>query len=183
MAEDSNMTSVENTPEGDPALAREGNCMLLTLKEQHMLVPRNVVAEVIRFSFLRFNRDIHTGLEFFDWRGHSVPHLSNTVLGEKQEIECNEDTKVAVFHGLRNQQQLPYYGFTIARSPRLLRLSESDLEHIEDAKLHTGELMRVSMSHGEAFIPKVDYFENLIIELLNQQADKKRNGKNNGKHR
>lgn len=169
MVEDLNTAKNDELPASHDA--REGNCMLLALQHQNMLVPRNIVAEVIRLSVLRFIRDQHSGLDFFEWRGHKVPLLGSSMLGEAHAVECTDDSKVAVLYGLRSQEQLPYYGITIARSPRLLRLSENDLEHIAGVQLHSGEVMRVRMDQGEAFIPKVDYFESLTIELLKQQQD------------
>lgn len=154
--------------------AREGNCLLLTLNTRRLLVPRNIVAEVVRHSFLRFSQDPDSGLGYFEWRGRRVPHLKCEVLGEESEPEVDDDTRVAIFHGLRNRELLPFYGFTISGSPRLLRVSEDDLMHINVAELHPAELMRVGVDQEEAYIPKVDHFENGLIEQLKPHTDGKR---------
>lgn len=173
-----NTTEYENPKPGAEGqahgTAREGNCLLLTLGTGSMLVPRNLVAEVVRYSFLRFSQHPLSGLEVFDWRGRQVPHLRSSVLGESAEPNINDDTKVAVFHGLRNRELLPFYGFTICGSPALLRVSEGELLQIDAEAAHPGELMRVAFDQREAYIPKVDYFENGLIELLKQHTDGKR---------
>ena len=171
MPEDNQTNPLDGLPAD--ASQREGNCLLLTLNVLRMLVPRNLVAEVVRFSYLRFTQDPRSGLQVFDWRGRKVPHLNHAVLGERQEARVDDDTKVAVFHGLRNRELLPYYGFTITGSPRLMRLNEGELEQIVDTPLHPGELMRIRLAENEAFIPKVDHFEITLIEKLNQHANGK----------
>ena len=172
MVDDSNMPPEPGI--SAPHAGRESNCMLLTLNSSRLLVPRNIVAEVVRYSFLRFTQDPRSGLEFFDWRGRQVPHVRSELLGALADPEVNDDTKVAVFHGLRNRDLLPYYGFTISGSPRLLRVTESDVVQIEENELQSGELMRVTVDKGEACIPKVDYIETSLIELLKQHTDGKR---------
>lgn len=144
---------------------QEGNCLLLTIDAQRMLVPRTIVAEVLGPSFLKFVRDEATGLEFFAWRGRRVP-LLGAVIGTTRAVDITDESKVAIFHGLKNQQLLPYYGFVITRSPRLLRVSDGDLEEIPGAQLHPAELMRIRVEGNEACIPKVDHFENTLIDLM-----------------
>lgn len=156
---------------GIDTAARECNCLLLALNEQRLLVPRNLVAEVLPHSFLNLAQDPETGVELFDWRGRRVPLLPAAVLGEKQEAEDTDETRVAVFHGLRNREELPYYGLTISCSPRLMRLYEQDIEEVTDATLHPTELMRVMIDEGEAGIPDVDHLEDALIAMLNPTAD------------
>lgn len=150
---------------------RECNCLLLTLNEQRLLVPRNLVAEVLPHALLRLDRDPETGVELFDWRGRRVPHLPASLLGEQQEAEDNDETRVAVFHGLRDREELPYYGLTISGSPRLMRLYEQDVEEVTEATLHPSQAMRVRIDEGEASIPDVDQVEGALIAMLNPLAD------------
>ncbi len=144
---------------------KEGNCMLLTIDALRMLVPRTIVAEVLGATLLEFARDENNGLDFFEWRGRRVP-LLGAVIGATRAVEITEESKVAIFHGLKNQQLLPYYGFVISRSPRLLRVSDGDLEEVTAAQLHPAELMRIRVEGNEACIPKVDHFEHILIDLM-----------------
>ena len=169
MVEESNMHAEPGI--GAQHTGRVGNCMLLTLNSLRMLVPRNIVAEVVRYSFLRFTRDADSDLEYFDWRGRRVPHVKSAALCGDAEPEVNEDTKVAVFHGLRNRDLLPYYGFTISGSPRLLRVSEADITQLDTATMHPAEVMRVTIDQGEACIPKVDHIETTLLGVLKQNTD------------
>lgn len=146
------------------------NCLLLTRAAFRMLVPRAVVAEVLGPSFLEFASDAATGLEFFGWRGRRVPLLDGAALGATHAAEFTEETKVAIFHGLKHQQLLPYYGCVITHSPRLLRVGDGDLEEITGVQLHPAELMRVRVDGGEACIPKIDHFESSLIGMMMRSA-------------
>jgi len=149
------------------------NCLLLTSAALRMLVPRAVVAEVLGPSFLEFARDEATGLEFFGWRGRRVPLLGGPAIGASHAAdgkELGEESRIAIFHGLRHQQLLPYYGFVLTRSPRLLRVADGDLDEVAGVSLHPAELMRIRVEGSEACIPRVDHFENTLIDLLKPQA-------------
>jgi len=145
------------------------NCLLLTSAALRMLVPRAVVAEVLGPSFLEFARDEATGLEFFGWRGRRVPLLGGPAIGASHAAdaqELGEDAKIAIFYGLKHQQLLPFYGFAVNRSPRLLRVAEGDLEEVTGVELHPAELMRIRVEGGEACIPRIDHFESTLIDLM-----------------
>jgi hypothetical protein len=153
------------------------NCLLLTSAALRMLVPRAVVAEVLGPSFLEFARDESTGLEYFGWRGRRVPLLGSPAAGtahpapdSDEHRDFGEEAKIAIFHGLKHQQLLPYYGFVITRSPRLLRVAEGDLEEVTGVPLQPAELMRIRVDGGEACIPKVDHFETTLIDLMKPAA-------------
>jgi hypothetical protein len=148
------------------------NCLLLTSAALRMLVPRAVVAEVLGPSFLEFARDEATGLEFFGWRGRRVPLLDGPALGATRAAEFTDESKVAIFHGLKHQRLLPYYGCVITRTPRLLRVAEGDLEEVTGVQLHPAELMRIRVDGDEACIPKVDHFESTLIDLMKAQSTK-----------
>jgi hypothetical protein len=131
-----------------------------------LLVPRNIVAEVLRYSFVEFNEDDDSGINSFDWRGCNVPLISNSLLGDIAEADLDEDTRVVICYGLQNNHVLPFYGFTVLKSPQLLQLTETDMTEITDAPLHPGELMKVTMEDAEVIIPKVEYFETPVLKLI-----------------
>lgn len=145
---------------------RKGSCLLLGINDLQMLVPRTIVAEVIRHSFLDFRTDESSGLDSFEWRGCQVPLIRNKVLGDIPESTIDEESRVVIFYGLKKPQQLPFYGVTVTRSPQLLQVGDEDLEEVQGQSLHPAELMKVRVKDSEAFIPKVDHFENALLQLL-----------------
>lgn len=150
------------------------NALLMTAENMRMLVPRSIVAEVIGASLLEFATDEASGLTTFLWRGRRVPLLRaavpvDTPAAPQRSGEQPDETKVAVFHGLKQQQQLPFYGCLVAGSPRLLRLEEGDLEELDGVTLQPAELMRVRVEGADASIPKVDQLESTLIERIKRQ--------------
>ena len=154
------------------------NSLLLTVAALRMLVPRAIVAEVLGSSLLDFVRDETSGLVFFGWRGRRVPLLGGATVGAAHAPETTErigertgegtdqESKIAIFHGLRHPQQLPFYGFMTTRNPRLLRVDEDDVEEIAGVPLHPAELMRIRVDGNEACIPRIDHFESTLVELM-----------------
>lgn len=147
------------------------NALLMTAEDMRILVPRSIVAEVIGSSLLEFATDEASGLTVFLWRGRRVPLLratapADTAAAPGPSDEEAVESKVAVLHGLKQQQLLPFYGFVVAGSPRLLRLEEDDLEELDDVRLNPAELMRVRVEGEEASIPKVDHFESALIDRI-----------------
>lgn len=150
------------------------NALLMTAENMRILVPRSIVAEVIGASLLEFVTDEASGLTTFLWRGRRVPLLraaaaADTTAVLQRKGEQPDETKVAVFHGLKQQQLLPFYGCVVAGSPRLLRLQEDDLQELDGVMLQPAELMRVRVEGEEASIPKVDHFESTLIERIKRQ--------------
>ena len=146
---------------------QKASCMLLGISDKHMLVPRTIVAEVVRYSFINFRRDEIRGVSSFEWRGCQVPHLESNVVGSKEDAEIDDEARVVIFYGLKDSQKLPFYGMTVRRSPQLVQVGDEDLEELESESLHPGELMKVRVKEVDAFIPKVDHLENSLLKLLN----------------
>lgn len=147
------------------------HALLLTAAGRRILVPRALVAEVVSATVLELAADGASGLEEFSWRGRRVPLLRAAALAEAPAPAAAadgqpEETAIAVFHGLRQQAQLPFYGLLVAHSPRVLRLGEDDLEEVTGVPLPATELMRVRVQGEDASIPRVDQLESNLLALM-----------------
>ncbi len=145
---------------------QSASCMMLKTNEQQWLVPRNIIAEVIKYSFVDASRDKDSGLSFIEWRGCRLPHITLFKSEGVIETESSGENRVVIVYGLQNPGILPYYSFQISKSPQLLQVSESDLKQIHTPNLHPGELMQVEVDGIKAIIPQVDYFENSILKRI-----------------
>lgn len=145
---------------------QKASCMLLGISGKHMLVPRTIVAEVVRYSFINFRKDEIRGIDSFEWRGCQVPHVQSNVIGGTDDTEIDDEARMVIFYGLKDSQKLPFYGLTVRRSPQLVQVGDADLEEIDTESLHPGELMQVRIKDVDAFIPKVDHLENSLLKLL-----------------
>ncbi len=142
------------------------SCMILKTNEQQWLVPRNIVAEVIKYSFINTSEDKDSGMSFIEWRGCRLPHITLFKPGQCVKPEASEENRVVIVYGLQNPGILPYYSFQISKSPQLLQVGDNDLTQIKTQSLHPGELMQVEVDGIKAIIPQVDYFENSILKRI-----------------
>jgi len=145
---------------------QSASCMILKTNEQQWLVPRNIIAEVIKYSFIDASEDKDSGLSFIEWRGCRLPHITLFKPGEAVKTDTPEENRVVIVYGLQNPGILPYYSFQISKSPQLLQVDESDMKQINTQSLHPGQLMQVEVEGIKAFIPQVDYFENSILKRI-----------------
>jgi hypothetical protein len=145
---------------------QKASCMLLGISGKQMLVPRNMIAEVVRHSFINFRRDEIRGINSFEWRGCQVPHVESNVVGSENASAIDDEARVVIFYGLRDSRKMPFYGMTVNRSPQLLQVGDEDMEEIAPESSHPGELMQVRIKDVNAFIPKVDHIENSLLKLL-----------------
>lgn len=142
------------------------SCFLLSARQRQLLVPRNLVAEVVRHSFVEFSEHEESGLVMFSWRGCSVPHVNDSLENGITTKDIDEESRVVVCYGLVNNRKLPFYGITVTVSPQPLQLADNDLEVMADAQLSSDELMKVKFQDKELCIPKVEYLEKSILKLV-----------------
>lgn len=145
---------------------QKASCMLLGINDKYMLVPRTMIAEVVRYSFIKVHKDEIRGINAFEWRGCQVPHLESNVIGNGEADKIDDEARVVIFYGLKDSKKMPFYGLTISRSPQLVQVGNADLEEFTPETVHPGELMNVRIKDVEAFIPKVDHIENTLLKLL-----------------
>ena len=148
---------------------QKSSCLLLGLNELNMLVPRALVAEVIKYAFVEIKHDETTGLNSFDWRGCQVPMVPGDLIGQLDAKEFDEEARVLIFYGLRHPQDLPFYAITATKSPQLLQVGDEDLVEDIESELQAVELMKIVINGSGAFIPKIDYLENATLESLQLQ--------------
>lgn len=149
---------------------QKASCMLLSISDKNMLVPRTMIAEVVRYNFVNFSHDEMRGINSFEWRGCQVPHLESNVVnseGGADSTTIDDEARVVVLYGLKDSHKMPFYGVTVTRSPQLLQVGDDDLEEIPVETPHPGELMKVRIKDVDAFIPKVDHLESTLLKLLN----------------
>lgn len=154
------------TAKDDHGDSRQSSCLLLALDGPAMLVPRTVVAEVLKYSLVGMTRDGESGLDFFDWRGCRVPLAASRVGGDALAATIDDDARIVILYGLTSPQKLPFYGVIANKSPQLLQVGADDLEALQERDLDPGELMRVIAKGAPAYIPRTDHFERSLLKLL-----------------
>jgi hypothetical protein len=149
----------------DRLTAQQASCLLLTLDGPNMLVPRMVVADVLKNTFIELTRDEDSGLEFLEWRSCQVPLVNTAVAGKFIAAKVEEEARLIIFYGLTDPQRLPFYAIMVSRGPQLLQVSAQDMEEISEQPLQDWELMKIKVQGNAAFIPKVDHFERSLLRV------------------
>jgi chemotaxis signal transduction protein len=146
-------------------LVEKGRCLLIRIDQYQLIVPRTLVAEVIRYEGSTLVNTAHPDIKLFHWRGFQVPLLNSRLINAACAQDTTDDSKIILFHGLLNHGKLPYYGFVVSRNPRLVTVSEDSVVMRGDQlDLLPSESARVTVEDEAASIPKVDFLEKFVLE-------------------
>jgi chemotaxis signal transduction protein len=146
-------------------VAEKGRCLLIRVDSHQLIVPRTLVAEVIRYEGSTLMTTAHPDIKLFNWRGFQVPLLNTRLINPACSQETTDDSKLILFHGLLNHGKLPYYGFVVSRNPRLVMVTEDSVVVRGDQQdLLPSESARVTVEEEAASIPKVDFLEKFILD-------------------
>lgn len=146
-------------------ITERGQCLLVKLEPRQLLVPRVLVAEVVRHDVSALVATAHRDIRLFSWRGFRVPVLNAAVIHADCVQASGEDSKIVVFYGLSNQSRLPYYGVVASRNPRVVMVTEANVQPCGDQQqLPAAQGAVVTVGEDNAIIPKVDYLEKFILD-------------------
>ncbi len=133
-----------------------------------LLLPNASVAEVITFALPEAVPNTPDWLiGRIRWRGWRVPLISFARMANLAEKEGELGAKVVVLKALGGNQRYSYFAILTQGFPRLVTVSESQLEQDEDAdRRPEGTLMSVKLRDEHAFIPDLGRIESLIVLAL-----------------
>lgn len=145
--------------------AEKGRCLLIRMDPILLVVPRTLVAEVVRHEGTALMDTAHPDVKQFNWRGFQVPLLNSAVINPACTLPPTGDSKIILFYGLLNHGKLPWYAFVASRNPRLVKATENSVLACGDQQdLLATESARVTIDDETAIIPKVDYLERFILD-------------------
>lgn len=160
-----NASKAINHEEHSRATGRGSQCVLVEVEPHHLLVPRTLVAEVVRYEGAALVASANPDIRLFFWRGFQVPVLNSTLIHAECVEPDGEDCKIIVFYGLSNHTKLPYYGVVASRNPHLVAVTEGNVVLSGDQQnLSAAQGAIVTVEGETAIIPKVDYLEKFIFE-------------------
>lgn len=147
-------------------------CILAPLADGSLLLPNVAVAEVLRSQRVRAADNLPPWcVGRITWRGVTLPLLSfeglNGSDGPGPRTSANDG--VLVINRTRDLKEFGYYGILTRGTPRLLRLTEDDIEAVEETdqeitRSRPAELGRVQVGEDTAIIPRLTFLENQILE-------------------
>lgn len=143
------------------------DCLMIPLKERSLVVPNVTVAEVIPFShLLTTNASTDWILGRLDWRGTLVPALCFELLNGNPAPAPNPDARFIIVNGITEHPQMPFYAILVQGIPKLMHLSENDLQQVEAVGMGEFDRMAVSIHGITAMIPDLERVENVVMTVV-----------------
>ncbi|MDH3899731.1 MAG: chemotaxis protein CheW [Gammaproteobacteria bacterium] len=139
----------------------------IPLRDVNMLIPSVSVAEVSNYKVLdEVNGSPDWMLGTISWRGETVPVISVEVLcGDRVPVNLVY-SRLMIINSIRPDSAIRFYAIVAAGLPRLVQFDDSTVRGMEVSTLEAIQC-RVSVGRETAFIPDLDY----IQELLEQHRD------------
>ena len=150
-------------------IAEELYSLLVPLGEERLIVPRNCIAEVIRFT-----ASPDDGLDapwlygMTQWGDKKIPVISfETLCGEKAP-ERSGRTRVVVFHPLGTTPGYPNYGFLSEGFPQMVKLNREVVVLDETYRVPPDAplVCQIIMIKDHALIPDLEIVEQKIVAEL-----------------
>jgi chemosensory pili system protein ChpC len=140
------------------------HCMLATTRQDQLLLPTGVMAEVIDYS-----EPTHMDtappwlLGQIEWNQRQVPVFSFSSLINAEDVgEIPAKSKVLIIKSLGDTARVPYLGILLTELPRLLNVKESDLIETGDDKKSLGVFSRIKLGDQSAIVPDLDRLTHLV---------------------
>ena len=109
------------------------NCVLLPVSHGHLLLPNTAVASML--SFIK-PQELDNApawlLGMINWQGWYLPLVSWTTVMDTDAREALDNARIAIVKSIQQDSKLPYFAIISQGFPRLISISEKDLEQIDD---------------------------------------------------
>jgi chemosensory pili system protein ChpC len=156
----------------DVAHAGEVRGLIAPTTQGNLLLPTAGVAEVVAYSGdVRMRRGEPAWfLGQLDWRGQRPPLIDLGALAEDSTTPGEARARwrrpcVLISFSLNGNPTLPYVGFLVADSPRLVRIRPADFVSQETSEKHPLVLYAVELQGRPAWIPDLDEVERQVLRL------------------
>lgn len=137
--------------------AHEVRTLLAPISGSNILLPGNMVAEVVAYSELAaFDNAPDWLLGELEWNGWKVPVVNYAVLAHtSHDVAVSPRSRILVVKTMTTSSSVLYVGFIISGMPRLKRLSTVNVAET-DAETEPGVFSHVTVDEQPAVIPDLD---------------------------
>lgn len=138
-------------------------CLLLPLQSAALLVPSNLLAEVISYTAPDSPaQDDEWLMGFASWRGVDVPLVSfESVMELAERPEPGQGSQVAILYGVVEGNLCPYLGMRLQGIPRSVVVSEDMLEE-QPGETRPYVRSQVKVDARSALIPDLPALEQAV---------------------
>lgn len=141
------------------------DCLLVPLKDRHLLMPNVTVAEVVPFShLLTTNTSTDWLLGRLDWRGTLVPAVCYELLNGLAAPAPNPDARFIIVNADRGD--LPFFAILVQGIPRLMHVTEADLQEVDAMGMGELDQVAVTLDGVTAMVPDLMSIESQL-KLVN----------------
>jgi chemosensory pili system protein ChpC len=151
-----------------PEVAGEIRGVLIPLAGKQLLMPNALVAEVVNYQAPQPIEDAPSWLKGnMGWRGEILPVVSMETLMQIPESALGHRARIVVCNTTSGNARLPYLGVIAQSIPRLVRITQDNLEPVDEDSLQvTGTVAGVRIAGEEASIPDLDTLEQALLQHL-----------------
>jgi chemosensory pili system protein ChpC len=140
------------------------HCMLAPTRQDQLLLPTGVMAEVIDY---RQPTPMDAAppwlLGQIEWNQRQVPVFSFSALINAEDVgDIPPKSKVLIIKSLGDTARVPYLGILLSELPRLLNVKESDLVETGDDKKSLGVYSHIKLDDESAIVPDLDRLTHLV---------------------
>ena len=140
------------------------HCTLAPMVEESLLLPTNVIAEVVDYAE---PAPVPSAPQWLlgqiEWENRQVPVLSYAALISGNEpAAVNGKARIMVVKSLSDSARLPYLGILISDIPKLITVQLDRLNHTGDERKSLGVFCHVNVDEQAAVIPDLDRLTHLV---------------------
>jgi chemosensory pili system protein ChpC len=151
-------------------------CLLLPIREQILVVPYPLIAEVIPYEKLeKFPNQPPWILGLLDWRGVKLPIVTLEMIDETfSEYTVTEDAQLVILNRISESSKLDFYGIVLQGVPRRSRYIRSEFELVSTC-LEPHLIMEVNLRGEQVFIANFQYVQvtvDAVPDLLQEAVGK-----------
>jgi len=143
------------------------HCMLAPLEDAALLLPTQVVAEVVEYQQ---PEPISQTPEWFlgqiEWENRHIPVFSYAALIKgTAPAEIRTRNRIMVVKSLTESARVPYLGFLVSDIPRLVTVLPDQLSHTGDENKSLGVFCHVMVDDQFAVIPDLERLTHLVTHV------------------
>ena len=140
------------------------HCMLARTRQDQLLLPTSVMAEVVDFLHPTPMDDSPPWLlGQIEWNQRQVPVFSFSSLINAEDLgEIPPKSKILIIKSLGDTARVPYLGILLTELPRLLNIKEHDLVETGDDKKSLGVYSWITLDDQSAIVPDLDRITHLV---------------------
>jgi chemosensory pili system protein ChpC len=152
---------------GTPAKLPSVHCMLAPLEDAFLLLPTQVVAEVVEYQ----EPDPITATpEWFlgqiDWENRHIPVFSYSALIQgTAPAPIKNRNRIMVVKSLSESARVSYLGFLVSDIPKLITVLPDHLTNTGDENKSLGVFCHVMLEGQHAVIPDLDRLTHLVTHV------------------